>query len=157
MVLGQTSYFVAARAASRRVAGRPDTSTEGALDANGEESPIDAVSAGADTEPETAVESSRRARYMAAARNRVESQIHERGMLTVYLTSALPTPVTTLATTAAATAGMSYWRFLVASFGGFLTLAVVLVLIGLGLLAAIRSFVRPGWFSVDPRLLHIWA
>jgi uncharacterized membrane protein YdjX (TVP38/TMEM64 family) len=136
MVLGQTSYFLAARTAARRLATGRDK-------ADVVDETVDGASADA-TEDDVAT--SRRARYVAAAKRRVESQIHEHGMLTVYVTSALPTPATTLATTAAATTGMRYWRFFLASFGGFLTISTVLVLIGLGVLAAIRSFLGPGWF-----------
>jgi membrane protein DedA with SNARE-associated domain len=136
MVLGQSSYFFATRAASRRMA------------ADGEADDVDAESADAQPDSDAAeVEESRRAQYIAAAKRRVEGQIHEHGMRTVYLTSALPSPVTTLATTAAAGAGMTYLKFLIASFAGFLTLSTVLVLVGQGLLAALRSFVGPGWFS----------
>ena len=93
------------------------------------------------------VEVSRRARYVASVKDRVETQVHEHGVLTVYVTAALPTPATTIATTAAASAGMTYLKFVAASFAGFLTMSTVLVLIGQGVLAALRSFIGPGYFS----------
>ena len=62
-------------------------------------------------------------------------------MATVFVVSALPTPLTTLTTTTAALEGMSYLRFLPASFVGFLVLCAVLVLFGQGLLLAVQSII----------------
>ena len=53
--------------------------------------------------------------------------------------SAVPTPLTTLTTTAAAATGMAYVRFFPPSFAGFLVLCSVLALFGQGLLVAVRS------------------
>lgn len=130
MVLGQTSYFLASRAGRRRSAeGRSDEPEAPPGDPDPEPSADEAEPAG------------RRARTMARARARVHRQVDEHGMATVFAVSALPTPLTTLTTTAAAARGMGYARFFPASFGGFLVLCSVLVLFGQGIVAAVRAIV----------------
>lgn len=132
MLLGQTSYFFAARAAAGRV-GRHADDLDAAAAA---ERAVD------DVRPASAVDAeelSRRKRYMQDAERRVNRQIRQHGIATVFLVCALPTPVTTITTTAAATIGMRYPRFALAAFAGFLVLSCLLVAVGVGLFAGIRS------------------
>ena len=131
MVLGQSSYFLATAAAKSRLAAGADHHTSTA--ANG-----DAVDSDADDQI-PAQPLSRRARYLRAAHERVDTQVRRHGMATVFAVSALPSPFTTLSTTAAASSGMAYTRFFVAAFGGFLVFTSVLALVGQGLLAVLRN------------------
>ena len=132
MTLGQTSYFLATRAAANRTrAPRASTSAEppaGPIDPPGDE---------LDARPP-----SRRARAMTGARERVGRQVGEHGIATVFAVCALPSPLTTLTTTIAAASGMGYARYLPAAFGGYLVWCSVLALFGQGLLLA--------WQSVTP-------
>lgn len=123
MLLGQTSYYFASRAAANRVGKHAEYA-----DANAGAEP------GADDE-----ELTRRARYIQNAERRVNRQIRQHGILTVFLVCALPTPVTTITTTAAATIGMRYPRFALAALAGFLVLSSLLVMVGVGLFAGVRS------------------
>jgi uncharacterized membrane protein YdjX (TVP38/TMEM64 family) len=119
MVLGQTSYFFATRAAVARATRGHATGT------------IDAELHADDEPPEPDV--SRRQRMtalMQRAREAVERQIGRHGFLTVFFVCALPTPLTTLTTTAAADSGMSYPRYLIAAAGGFVLLCGVLAFLG---------------------------
>jgi membrane protein DedA with SNARE-associated domain len=137
MVLGQTSYFVATRARTRRVNSKSESpAEEERMPAEAEElAPMPAVES--DLSP--AEEPGRRARYMAAATQRIQHQIREHGMATVFVVSALPSPMTTLTTTAAASSGMGYGRFFVAAFSGFLLLSAILAGVGQALLQTFRS------------------
>jgi membrane protein DedA with SNARE-associated domain len=136
MVLGQTSYFLAARTATRRIEHAEEAKSAEAKSAEASKS---AESEATEAKPAEAEPTGRRARYMASAKRRIELQIHNHGMATMFLVTALPSPVTTLATTAAAGEGMSYARFFPAAFGGYLTLCAVLALIGEGLINTVRS------------------
>jgi membrane protein DedA with SNARE-associated domain len=156
MALGQTSYFLAARAARRRALGHAvappdllaDPGTDPAADPGA--NPADprattadpAAAPGADlaARPSTG----RRARRMEAARRRVTRQVQTHGVATVFAVCALPTPLTTLTTTAAAAAGMGYIRYIPAAFGGYLVLSAVLVLFGQGLGNLVASLVPFG-------------
>lgn len=137
MVIGQTSYFVATRARVRR-------SEQMSVSPSRGESASEEKSA---PEPEDesatapAEQLGRRQRYMASATRRIQRQIHEHGMATVFVVSALPSPMTTLTTTAAASSGMSYVRFFAAAFSGFLLLSAILAGVGQALLQAFRSIV----------------
>jgi uncharacterized membrane protein YdjX (TVP38/TMEM64 family) len=121
MVLGQTSYFLATRAAEARAS---RVSSEGA-DVASEPAvePLDTADA---DEPQKG----RIGRLTARARHAVEHQIHRHGFVTVFVVSALPTPLTTLTTTAAASSGMGYARYFIAAAGGFLVLCAVLAFSG---------------------------
>lgn len=128
MVLGQTSYFVA----TRRIALRgPTTGGTGP-------EPVAVVPSDA------APRGGRWSRRVARARSGVEARVRTHGMLTVFAVSSLPSPLTTLTTTAAAASGMPYVRFFPASFAGFLTLCSVLALFGQGLLLAVGGAVGRG-------------
>jgi membrane protein DedA with SNARE-associated domain len=128
MVTGQSSIFFAARAAATRVRERTEWPDSEAV-------PDGAAPPGDDAEP------SRRARYVARAEQRVKLQIKRHGFATVFAVCALPTPLTTVTTTAAASSGMSYPRYFIAALSGYLVLASILVLVGQGLFAGIRSIV----------------
>lgn len=135
MVLGQTSYFLAARATSSRRA-----RSVGAEEPEGPpgEAPVEHVDARPIPDGGT---SGRRSRSFERARQRVERQVRTHGMVTVFTVCALPSPLTTLTTTAASTSGMGYVRFFPASFGGYLVLCSLLALFGQGLLLAVQSVV----------------
>jgi membrane protein DedA with SNARE-associated domain len=69
---------------------------------------------------------SRRAR----AEQRVTELIREHGFATILGLSLLPNPLTTLATVSAGAMGMGFRRFLIATFVGRMTLALVLAYLG---------------------------
>lgn len=143
MALGQTSYFLAARAARRRALGHAATPPDVVLDVDPPGLP-DPVALASDATPGAARPPGRRARRMDAARRRVTRQVQTHGFATVFAVCALPTPLTTLTTTAAAAAGMGYGRYLPAAFGGYLVLSSVLVLFGQGLGNLLQSLVPFG-------------
>jgi len=148
MALGQTSYFLAARAARRRAVGQavapPDLAIDPALPSDTPDQPPGAADA-ADEPPGVSQESTgRRAQRMDAARRRVTRQVWTHGTATVFVVCALPTPLTTLTTTAAAAAGMGYARYIPAALGGYLVLSTVLVLFGQRLVAIVRTLVPLG-------------
>jgi len=136
MVIGRTSYFVATRARARRSGAMSESTPT-------DEAPEEELAAESEDEPASASpeEMGRRQRYMASATRRIQRQIHEHGMATVFVVSALPSPMTTLTTTAAASSGMSYVRFFAAAFSGFLLLSAILAGVGQALLQAFRSIV----------------
>ena len=137
MVVGQTSYFFAARAASHHAAdAAPDIEEEEEEEVDGLSEPVDALPLPDPPVREEAL--SRRARAVAAVKERVRRQVSEHGTLTVFLVTALPTPLTTLTTTAAAASGLSYPRFVASALCGYLVLCSVLVLFGQGLVAAFQ-------------------
>jgi len=123
MVLGQTSYFLATRAAEARAS---HASADGA-DADADSGPTPGPEATSQAEEP---QKGRFGRLMDRARHAVEHQIHRHGFVTVFVVSALPTPLTTLTTTAAASSGMGYVRYFVAAAGGFLVLCSVLAFSG---------------------------
>jgi uncharacterized membrane protein YdjX (TVP38/TMEM64 family) len=129
MVTGQSSIFLAARAAATRVRERTE----------GPESAIEPIG----TAPPTAEAApSRRAAYIARAEGRVKFQIKRHGFATVFAVCALPTPLTTITTTAAASGGMGYARWFLAAFSGYLALSSILVLVGQGLFTGLQSILR---------------
>jgi len=128
MVLGQTSYFIAATAARRRAA----TAGVDVID------DTDATDL-ADDSPQDADPGSGSNGWATRARLRVKRQVEEHGLATIFAVTALPSPFTTVATTTAAWDGMSYARFVVAATAGYLVLCTVLTLIGMGVLAGLRS------------------
>jgi membrane protein DedA with SNARE-associated domain len=73
-----------------------------------------------------AASGSRRAR----AEQRVNELIREHGSATILGLSLLPNPLTTLATVSAGAMGMGFRRFLIATFAGRMTLALVLAYLG---------------------------
>ncbi|MFN8623586.1 MAG: hypothetical protein U0869_22835 [Chloroflexota bacterium] len=143
MALGQTSYFLVARAARRRHlagAAAPDTPDAAAAGPT----PLGLDDDEDDPPEPPPPPTSRRAKALARAQARVTRQVREHGMATVFAVCALPTPLTTLTTTAAAGSGMGYARYLPAAFAGFLVLCSVLVLFGQGLVLAVRAIVPLG-------------
>jgi hypothetical protein len=129
MVTGQSSIFFAARAAATRVRERTVAAR----------SEVEA----AETAPPTAgSEPGGRAAYIARAERRVKFQIKRHGFATVFAVCALPTPLTTITTTAAASGGMGYARWFLAALGGYQVLASILVLVGQGLFAGLQSILR---------------
>ena len=129
MVTGQSSIFFAARAAATRVRER----TEGA------DSEVEPVGTGP---PVTDPVPSGRAAYIARGEHRVKLQIKRHGFATVLAVCALPTPLTTITTTAAASGGMGYARWFLAAFSGYLALSSILVLVGQGLFTGLQSILR---------------
>lgn len=138
MVLGQTSYFVAARAARRRTLDRPASAPVSPLEL---EPAVVSDPIGSPDASDAALPPSggRRSERLERARRRVTRQVQTHGMATVFVVCALPTPLTTLTTTAAAVAGMGYTRYVPAAFGGYLVLSALLVLFGQGLGTLVRS------------------
>lgn len=125
MVLGQSSYFLATRAAQNR---RQHASAAGAAssaDAEASE-PQDDLAA----ETDTNTHRHRMPAFMTRAADRIQRQIQTHGFITVFVVCALPTPLTTLTTTAAAGEGMGYARYLLAAIAGFLTLTLTLAFLG---------------------------
>ncbi len=139
MMLGQTSYFVAARAARHRAVGHLATAPVATLDVDAPGLPDPSGSLDPPDGPPSSSVSHRSSRRMERARRRVALQVNTHGVATVAAVCAMPTPLTTLTTTAAAAAGMGFARYLPAAFGGFLVLSTVLVLFGQGLGNALGS------------------
>lgn len=141
MTLGQTSYFLAARAARRRALDHATTSPVATLDLDPAalSDPVGPPERSDDPAPSSGPR--RHSERMERARRRVTRQVQTHGVATVAAVCALPTPLTTLTTTAAAATGMGFARYLPAAFGGFLVLSSVLVLFGQGLGNALGSLV----------------
>jgi hypothetical protein len=135
MVLGQSSYFLAARTATRAIvpdAGPVPGGDTPAADPD-EPAPVAPV-------PPPPVEArSRRARAVHGARLRIERQVRVHPMLTAFAVTALPSPLTTLATVASASLGTRYPRWAAAAFAGYLLFCSILALVGQGIVAAVRS------------------
>lgn len=138
MALGQTSYFLAGRAARRHALDRASAPPDVALDA--EAGDAAEVPDASDQAPQPRVRGRPSAR-MDRARVRVSRQVQTHGMVTVFAVCALPTPLTTLTTTAAARSGMGYARYIPSAFAGYLVLSTVLVIFGQGIGLAIQSLV----------------
>ena len=137
MVIGQSSYFLTARTAKRRRDAGGATAGNAApdsTDAEGE-APADGGTDG---------EASADAGYRARAAARIQRLVREHGVATILLVTALPSPFTTLATTAAAAQEMSYPRFLLAGTSGYLVLCTTLALVGEGLLPGLGSILPLG-------------
>jgi uncharacterized membrane protein YdjX (TVP38/TMEM64 family) len=124
MVLGQSSYFLATRAAQNRRHNASATQQAAADAELGEDQ--------GDIAAETDTDTHRRRvpHWMTRAADRIQRQIHLHGFLTVFIVCALPTPLTTLTTTAAASSGMGYARYVIAAYAGFLTLCTTLAFLG---------------------------
>lgn len=127
MTLGQTSYFVAARA-RRRALDHPTAPPVATLDLDPADldpavlaDPVGPPDASDGPPPSSAPR--RHSERMERARRRVTRQVQTHGMAPVVAVCALPSPLTTLTTTAAAAAGMGFARYLPAAFGGFLVLS----------------------------------
>ncbi len=131
MVIGQSSYFIAARTTNRR--------RRAGMASAGEAARADE---GADDPPAQGSTDARPGR-MARAQSRIGRLVHEHGMATILLVTALPSPFTGLATTAAAVEEMSYPRFALAATCGYLVLCAVLSLMGQGLFAGLRICPAP--------------
>ena len=132
MVTGQSSIFFAARAAATRVRERME----------GDDLAVEPVEPEVTSPPVADAEPSRRAAYVARAERRVKTQLKRHGFATVFAVCALPTPLTTITTTAAASSGMGYARYFLAAFSGYVVLASVLVLVGQGLFTGLQSILR---------------
>lgn len=122
MVLGQTSYFFATRAALARAAHHAAAESAAPTTPSGRPS--------AESAPAESAAKRRLANRMKRAENVIEHQVREHGLVTVFIVCALPTPLTTLTTTAAAGSGMGYGRYFIAAAGGFLVLSGVLAFLG---------------------------
>lgn len=125
MVLGQSSYFLATRAAQNRAHRASAADPASTLDSKAAEIEDDLVA-----ETDTDTHRRRMPAFMTRAADRIQRQIHKHGFITVFAVCALPTPLTTLTTTAAAGAGMSYARYFVAASAGFMTLSATLAFLG---------------------------
>jgi uncharacterized membrane protein YdjX (TVP38/TMEM64 family) len=125
MVLGQSSYFLATRAAQNRRHQAAAADPASGVDPEGSE-PEDELAA----ETDTNTHRHRMPAFMTKTADRIQRQIQTHGFITVFVVCALPTPLTTLTTTAAAGAGMGYARYLVAASAGFMTLSATLAFLG---------------------------
>ena len=143
MALGQTSYFLVTRRAVRSLGSTPGEPGDGVA----EPGPADAdagVDAALEKEPggdpgadgEAGGEAPGR---VARARRRVVVGVRRHTFPTVFLVSLVPSPATTVATSAAASVGVSYGRWLVPALSGYLVFAGILSLVGQGLLAGLGS------------------
>jgi hypothetical protein len=125
MVLGQTSYFAATRAAIARHA--------------------KAVAAGAELDDSVAAparpdEAATGARAVAGEmKDRVEQRVRRHATSTAFLVALLPSPLTTIATTTAASAGTSYPQWVVPTLCGYLVFASILAGVGQALVLALRG------------------
>ncbi len=131
MALGQSSYFLATRAAIARHEKSVASGDE--ADSAVEEDPTVEDET---TEPE---EPSGRAAVVIRMKHRVDDRVHRHATSTAFLTTMLPSPLTTIATTASASAGTRYPRWLAPAFLGYLLFATVLAVVGQGLLTMIRG------------------
>jgi hypothetical protein len=123
-----------------RPSDEPGPPDEASPDAPGP--PVEAQSPDAATAPPEAhaVEArSRRARTVHAARSRIDRQVRQHPYRLAFITTALPSPMTTMSTVASAAIGTRYPRWLVAAFGGYLVFCSVLALVGQSLIYAFRS------------------
>jgi uncharacterized membrane protein YdjX (TVP38/TMEM64 family) len=118
MVLGQSSYFLATRAAQNR----RHRASEAEVQTAAEEDLA--------TETDTDTHRRRVPKFMTRAADRIQRQIQTHGFITVFVVCALPTPLTTLTTTAAAGSGMGYLRYVIAAYAGFITLCTTLAFLG---------------------------
>jgi uncharacterized membrane protein YdjX (TVP38/TMEM64 family) len=122
MVLGQSSYFFATRAAWNRRHRDLDPELEMPTDAE----PQNELEAEADANTHRR----RTPKWFSRAADRIQLQIYRHGFMTVFVVCALPTPLTTLTTTAAAGSGMGYGRYVVAAAAGFVALSTTLAFLG---------------------------
>ena len=125
MVLGQSTYFFATRAAQNRRHHASAADAASTVDPAASEPQDDLA-----TETDTNTHRLRTPAFMRRAADRIQRQIQTRGFITVFVVCALPTPLTTLTTTAAAGTGMGYARYLVAAIAGFMTLSTTLAFLG---------------------------
>jgi uncharacterized membrane protein YdjX (TVP38/TMEM64 family) len=130
MVLGQSSYFLATRAAQKRSHRASDDGAETQVETATESAAEDAAEQDLATETDTDTHRRRMPKFMSRVADRIQRQIRVHGFITVYIVCALPTPLTTLTTTAAAGSGMGYLRYVVAAFAGFITLCTTLAFVG---------------------------
>ncbi len=72
----------------------------------------------------------------------VQGRVRRHATSTAFLVSALPSPMTTIATTTSASAGTAYPRWVVPAFCGYLVFTTILAIIGQGLLLGIRGLIR---------------
>jgi membrane protein DedA with SNARE-associated domain len=142
MVIGQSSYFLAARAAKRRR--QASKLSAGTADSDTAASEAEASDRTAADDAPDAKTSTSRVGFRQRSEARIQHLVGRHGIATVLLVSALPSPFTTLATTAAAAAEMSYARFALAAACGYLILCATLALVGQGLFAGLRSVLPLG-------------
>lgn len=125
MALGQSSYFLATRAAIAR----HQKSVASA----------DPAEPTADVEASEPAEPTGRSAAVIRMKHRVEGRVQRHAFSTAFLTTALPSPLTTIATTASASAGTRYPSWLAPAFTGYLLFATILAVVGQGLLAMVRG------------------
>jgi hypothetical protein len=141
MALGQTSFFIAARSGEGfvrgRVGGASTAETGGGAPADEPSRATDGAAA------EPAAESPSGARRflrggrarLARAGTSIGHRIATAPRRTIFLASVLPSPLTTLATVAAASVGVAFRTFFVTALAGFLVFSSVLAILGQSLIA----------------------
>jgi len=129
MVLGQSSYFGATRAAIARHAKAV---------ADG----VDPAEVAIDMPPAQPDGVTARSRAMASRmKGRVEDRVRRHASTTALLVAMLPSPLTTVATTASASAGTAYPKWVIPTFVGYLVFTSILAGVGRALFQAILSLV----------------
>src|SRR5262245_6324075 len=128
MALGQSSYFTASRSGERIAQehrGSGEAPADPAVD-------VEVAQVG------------RSRRLIASGRQRaaragatIAHRMRSRPGRTIFALSVLPSPLTTLGTVTAASAGVPFRQFFVASLAGFLVLSAVLAFAGQAILAAL--------------------
>jgi hypothetical protein len=136
MAAGQSSYFLAARAAMRRHERSAGTAGSGQPDPVTPEVADPPVALGAAVDDGVGEETKG---VLARTRERVQRRVVAHATGTAFLVSMIPSPLTTLATTASAAAGTPYAGWIAPTLGGYLTFCAILAVVGQGLLLAIRS------------------
>lgn len=139
MALGQSSYFIAVRAEARRHAkgaahhwhGRGSSASGAAGPASSDEEPPSDR-----TKPVNGLVARSR-ELLSRGRAGIERRMKDHPQRIVFLLCVVPNPLTTFATVTAASTGVPFSRFLAASLGGFLVLAIALVVAGQGILVAL--------------------
>ncbi len=139
MALGQSSYFIAVRTETRRQAAGSGHRWHGrGGGARGDAAPVSSDGE-ARHEKTSAVNGlvARSRELLARGRSVVERRMTDHPRRIIFLLCVVPNPLTTFATVTAASTGVSFSRFFAASLGGFLVLAIALVVAGQGILAAL--------------------
>ncbi len=140
MVLGQSSYFAATRAALRRQARAGLQGDPGAEPASPEPAPAEPVPAGPEPDEGGPAGGGPRA-FLTRMKDGVEGRVRRHATSTAFLVSALPSPMTTVATTASASAGTAYAKWVVPTFCGYLVFVSILAGVGQALFQGIRGLV----------------
>jgi hypothetical protein len=136
MALGQSSYFLATRRALRARAAR----REGRATPEAEERAVGPPAEAADPAADPAAdEAPPEAGRLNRLRESVAGQARRHETLMPFLVALVPSPMTTVSTTASASLGTGYHRWVVPTLAGYLAFSALLAGVGRGVLTAMRG------------------